>query len=79
MLFSEWNLDDAIRYAQEESREEGRAEGRTEGRMEGMLDGVLISLKNLIDTMGLTVEQAMSALKIPEAERQEYVDLLNRQ
>ena len=67
MLFSEWSLDDAIRYAQEESR------------AEGMLNGVLISLKNLIDTMGLTVEQAMSALKIPETEKQTYADLLNRQ
>lgn len=26
MLFSEWNLDDAIRYAREESREEGKLE-----------------------------------------------------
>jgi len=29
--------------------------------------------------MGVSVEQAMSVLEIPEAERQKYMDLLERQ
>ena len=28
---------------------------------------------------GLTIEQAMAALKVPEGERQKYMDLLERQ
>ena len=35
--------------------------------------------KNLMETMGLTIEQAMAALKVPEGERQKYMDLLERQ
>ena len=55
--------------------EKGIAKGRAEGRAEG----ILTSLKSLMDTMGLTMEQAMTALKIPELERQKYADLLNKQ
>ena len=45
----------------------------------GRADGILSSLKNLMETMGLTIEQAMAALKVPEGERQKYMDLLERQ
>jgi len=34
MLYMEWNLEDAIAYAREESREDGRKEGREEVRIE---------------------------------------------
>ena len=40
---------------------------------------ILTSIKNLMETMGLTIEQAMAALKVPEGERQKYMDLLERQ
>ena len=45
----------------------------------GVAKGILASIKNLMETMGLTIEQAMAALKVPEAERQKYMDLLERQ
>ena len=45
----------------------------------GRADGILSSLKNLMETMGLTIEQAMAALKIPDTEKQKYMDLLERQ
>jgi len=32
MLFTEWNTEDAIAYAREESREEGHKKGRNEER-----------------------------------------------
>ena len=56
-----------------------REKGRAEGRAEGMANGILASIKNLMETMGLTIEQAMAALKVPEGERQKYMDLLERQ
>ncbi len=59
--------------------EKGIAKGRAEGQAEGMVQGILTSLKSLMDTMGLTIEQAMTALKIPESERQKYADLLSKQ
>ena len=52
-------------------REKGRAEGHTER--------ALSDLRNLMETLGLTIEQAMAALKVPEEERQKYMDLLERQ
>jgi len=32
-----------------------------------------------METLGLTIEQAMAALKIPEDEQQRYMDLLEKQ
>jgi hypothetical protein len=49
------------------------------GTAKGMTDAILTSIKNLMETMGLTIEQAMAALKVPEGERQKYMDLLERQ
>jgi len=49
------------------------------GIAKGMANGILISVKNLVKNMGISVEQAMSVLEIPEAERQKYMDLLKRQ
>ena len=45
----------------------------------GRADGILSAIKNLVKNMGVSVEQAMSVLEIPEAERQKYMDLLERQ
>ena len=56
-----------------------REKGRAEGRAEGMVDGILSSIKNLVKNMGVSVDQAMSVLEIPETERQKYMDLLERQ
>ncbi len=45
----------------------------------GVAKGILASIKNLMETMNLSIEQAMAALKIPEAEQQRYMDLLEKQ
>ena len=56
-------------------RERGVAEGLAKGHAERALS----DLRNLMETLGLTIEQAMAALKVPEGERQKYMDLLERQ
>ena len=56
-----------------------RDKGRAEGRAEGHIERALSDLRNLMETLGLTIEQAMAALKVPETERQKYMDLLERQ
>lgn len=53
----------------------GRNEGRNEGRAESRIEDIL----SLMDTLSLSVEQAMDALKIPVTERQKYVELLSKQ
>lgn len=42
----------------------------------GMEQGILTLIKSLMDTMGWTIEQAMTALKMPETERQIYQNLM---
>ena len=59
--------------------EKGVAKGRAEGMAKGMTSGILSSIKSLMETMGMTIEQAMAALKVPEDEKQKYIDLLERQ
>ena len=49
------------------------------GMAKGMTNGILSSIKSLMETMGMTIEQAMTALKVPEDEKQKYIDLLERQ
>lgn len=53
--------------------------GMAEGMAKGEEQGILTSIKSLMETMGWTLEQAMTALKVPEAERQTYQNLLQKQ
>jgi len=49
--------------------------GMAKGRAEGMIS----SIQNLVKNMGVSIEQAMSVLEIPETERQNYRELLKQQ
>ena len=53
--------------------------GRAEGRAEGIAETTLASIKNLMETLGLTIEQAMAALKVPEIDRRKYAKQLGSQ
>ena len=44
----------------------------------GIEKGILFSLKNLMETMGWSAEQAMKGLKIPEKERGKYTEALKK-
>ncbi|MDO5297421.1 MAG: hypothetical protein Q4F00_12485 [bacterium] len=52
--------------------------GRTEGRSEGRIEGISASIRNLMETMNLTLTEAMNALKIPDDERQKYIEELSK-
>ena len=49
------------------------------GMEKGVEQGILSSIKSLMETMDWTLDQAMVALKVPEAERRVYQDLLKEQ
>ncbi len=49
------------------------------GRQEGMIDGILVSVKNLMDSMGWSAEQAMKVLKVPQEDQEKYSVLLKKQ
>ena len=53
--------------------------GMAKGRVEGVAENTLASIKNLMETLGLTIEQAMAALKVPEIDRPKYAKQLNSQ
>lgn len=55
------------------------SDGRAEGRVEGITEGIVSSIRNLMETLGFSIEAAMSALKIPENEQRTYVELLKKQ
>ncbi len=44
----------------------------------GIQKGILLSIRNLMETMGWSVEQAMEVLKIPEEEKSKYLDELKK-
>lgn len=45
----------------------------------GIIEGILTSIRNLIETTGMSMEQAMNALKIPEEDKNMYMDILKKQ
>lgn len=51
-------------------------EGIAKGRTEGLTEGILASIRNLMNSMGWTAQQAMEALKVPEEEQRQYLDRL---
>jgi len=65
------NLGEAI-------EREGIAKSIARGRAEGIAERAISDPKNLMETMGLSLEQAMATLKIPESEQQVYVRLLKQ-
>ena len=47
-------------------------EARDEGKKESLLDNI----RNLMETMNLTAQQAMNALKVPVDKQKEYLALI---
>ena len=60
--------------ALEDMKADAKKEGRKEGRKEGALQSTLSALRNLMETTGFTIEQAMNALKVPEKDRAMYMN-----
>ena len=57
----------------ETARRDGLAEGHAEGRTEGTLSSI-----KTMETLGLSIEAAMNALKVPEDERSEFASMLGQ-
>jgi len=66
----------AVREMKKESREIGRAEGRKKGIEEGRAEEKLASIRCIMETLRLPLEQALEALKISQSEYREYQRLL---
>ena len=53
-----------------------RREGRSEGYADGCVDTVVSTIRNLMSTVGWTVQQTMEAMKISAADQPKYAAML---
>ncbi len=59
-----------------DERRAARADGVREGIQKGRVEGILDAIRGLMNTMGWSVERAMEALNVPDADRAQYAALL---
>ena len=78
MSIFEYNQELHFRQIAEENQEAGWKKGHQEGETQGKMMEKLSNLKSLMETLGLTAEQAMKALKVPEEEQEKYMKMLNQ-
>ena len=52
--------------------------GIAKGRTYGIVEGIATSIRNLMESMGWSIEQAMDALQIPTEERNGYLNMLKK-
>ena len=57
----------------------GINDGRAEGKAEGLAEGKAESIKNLMSTLNISIDQAMDILKTPPEEHQYFKDLLAKE
>ncbi|MDO5295574.1 MAG: hypothetical protein Q4F00_02880 [bacterium] len=55
---------------------EGVEQGRSEGRNEGRSEGLLAAARSIMEKLGLSLDEALNALSIPEAERQYFINAI---
>ena len=55
-----------------------KEDGKMEGLQEGIKKGLLSSIRNLMESMDWTADQAMNALKISEEDQEKYRMLLKK-
>lgn len=68
--------NDGIEEGRKEGLEEGRKEGLTEGLKEGTTKTMTSNVKKIMEKLGMSVEQAMDILEIPEEERKTVRDAI---
>ena len=69
----ERNRREAAAEAAAKALARGRAEGRAEGEAKGRVETIVSSIKNLMESMNISAEQAMVALKIPDSDHAKYM------
>ena len=52
--------------------DEMRADAKAEGRAEGKTESLVSSIKNVMDSIHVSIEEAMDILKVDPQKRQEY-------
>ena len=68
-----------IRIGMDQGITKGIAQGITQGIAQGHEEERLNSIRSLMETLNLTLDQAMQALKIPGSEREKYLQMFTQQ
>ena len=76
MIDFEFDINEAKEVWKEEAEAKGMAQGMAKGIEKGMAKGKIESLRNIMQTLNLTIQQAMDALKIPPEERDKYASMI---
>ena len=61
------------------AKDEGRAEGLEEGLAKGAFNKTVEAIRNIVDGLNLSLDQAMAVLKVPDADRPKYKEILQPQ
>ena len=72
-------MDNFSKQIYEAGINDGRAEGKAEGLAEGKAEGKAESIKNLMSTMNVSIDQAMDILKTPPEERQYFKEMFAKE
>lgn len=71
--------DFGIKMTQELESEVSEMCNLSEGvEQKGIAKGIITSIRNLMESMGWSIEQAMDALQIPIEERNDYLNMLKK-
>ena len=70
-------MERGMKQGMERGMKQGMEQGMERGIECGMETAILDSIRNLMETLKLTADQAMAALKVPEAKQREYARKLN--
>ena len=65
-------IEKGIEKGMEQGMEQGLKQGMENGMKKGHESSLLQSIKNLMDSMKWSAQQAMDALKIPKDEQEKY-------
>lgn len=71
-------MEDMREQSQQEGIKQGIEQGIKQGLEQGLVNVFLHSIESLVKSMGVFVEQAMTILDIPEANRPKYREMLDR-
>uniref|UniRef100_UPI0040560606 hypothetical protein n=1 Tax=Agathobacter sp. TaxID=2021311 RepID=UPI0040560606 len=72
-------MEKAMEQGMEQGIKQGIKQGMKQGMEQGIKQGMAHSIANLMKTMKLSLEEAMNALDIPEAEQAEYIEMLKKE
>ena len=70
---------EAVEQWAQEERAQGIEQGIEQGRAQGIEQGRVQDVKNIMDSLGLTPQQAMDAMKIPKEEQDKFLTLINKE